>query len=191
MNRTIKTLANEILSNALREGVTETCADDLANLPLPAAAKAYARRGGLKSMINQPKAFQKVNAMLTNPGKVNKFQNYTAAKMDGNFDAESGGKTGTGFKVSEGGAPTMRTPKVALVSSRFNAQQYRAWEANLPEDITAVKVRSHPSTEEMLRQLGFKPVNTGDLAGGFWIKPVNNSPTPQFGRYPDEERDFE
>jgi len=50
--------------------------DDLKDLPLPKAAKAYARRSGLKSMMRQPKEFQKVNAMLMNPGKPDKFKNY-------------------------------------------------------------------------------------------------------------------
>lgn len=50
--------------------------DDINKLPLPKAAKAYARRTGLKSMMNQPKQFQKVNAMLMNPGKPDKMKNY-------------------------------------------------------------------------------------------------------------------
>lgn len=54
--------------------------DDIEKLPLPAAAKAYARRSGLKSMMRQPKDFAAVNAALTNPGKVNKVKNYTAGQ---------------------------------------------------------------------------------------------------------------
>jgi hypothetical protein len=50
--------------------------DDINKLPIPKAAKAYARRSGLKSMMRQPKDFTKVNAMLTNPGKPNKVKNY-------------------------------------------------------------------------------------------------------------------
>lgn len=50
--------------------------DDIDKLPLPKEAKAYARRTGLKSMMDQPKQFQRVNAMLLNPGKPNKMRNY-------------------------------------------------------------------------------------------------------------------
>lgn len=49
--------------------------DDIDQLPLPAEAKAYARRTGLKSMQRQPKDFQRVNAMLTNPGLPDQFAN--------------------------------------------------------------------------------------------------------------------
>lgn len=52
--------------------------DDLRKLPLPAAAKRYARRRGLKAMMRQPRQFQRVNALLTNPGKPDKFKVYTA-----------------------------------------------------------------------------------------------------------------
>lgn len=52
--------------------------DDIGKLPLPAAAKAYARRKGLKSMMRQPKDFTHVNAMLLNPGKPNVWKNYDA-----------------------------------------------------------------------------------------------------------------
>jgi hypothetical protein len=55
--------------------------DDIDSLPLPPEAKAYARRGGLKSMMNQPTAFARVNAMLTNPGKKNKVKNYTVGQQ--------------------------------------------------------------------------------------------------------------
>lgn len=50
--------------------------DDINKLPLPKEAKAYARRTGLKSMMDQPKQFQRVNAKLLNPGKPNKMKNY-------------------------------------------------------------------------------------------------------------------
>lgn len=50
--------------------------DDIDNLAIPKAAKAYARRTGLKSMMDQPKQFQKVNAMIMNPGKPDKMKNY-------------------------------------------------------------------------------------------------------------------
>lgn len=50
--------------------------DDINKLPLPKEAKAYARRTGLKSMMDQPKQFQRVNAMLLNPGKPNVVKNY-------------------------------------------------------------------------------------------------------------------
>lgn len=50
--------------------------DDVWALPLQQAAKLYARRRELRSMERQPKDFVKVNAMLTNPGKPNKFRNY-------------------------------------------------------------------------------------------------------------------
>lgn len=50
--------------------------DDINKLPIPKAAKAYARRTGLKSMMDQPKQFQKVNAMILNPGKPDKMRNY-------------------------------------------------------------------------------------------------------------------
>src|SRR4051812_41993420 len=52
--------------------------DDIGKLPLPPAAKAYARRSGLASMMRQPRDFTRVNAMLTNPGKPNVVKNYTA-----------------------------------------------------------------------------------------------------------------
>lgn len=54
--------------------------DDIDKLPLPKAAKAYARRSGLKSMMRQPKDFQKVNAMLLNPGKPDKFKEYEVGR---------------------------------------------------------------------------------------------------------------
>jgi hypothetical protein len=54
--------------------------DDIDKLPLPKAAKAYARRSGLKSMMRQPKDFQKVNAMLLNPGKPDKFKEYECGR---------------------------------------------------------------------------------------------------------------
>ena len=50
--------------------------DDISKLPLPAAAKRYARRKGLRSMMRQPKDFKHVNALLTNPGRPDKFKNY-------------------------------------------------------------------------------------------------------------------
>lgn len=52
--------------------------DDINKLPLPPAAKRYARRKGLKSMMRQPRDFLRVNAMLTNPGKRNKMRSYDA-----------------------------------------------------------------------------------------------------------------
>jgi len=54
--------------------------DDIDKLPLPPAAKAYARRKGLAAMKRQPRQFQAVNAMLTNPGKPDKFKEYTAGR---------------------------------------------------------------------------------------------------------------
>lgn len=54
--------------------------DDINKLPIPKEAKAYARRTGLKSMMDQPKQFMKVNAMLLNPGKPNKIKNYDVGK---------------------------------------------------------------------------------------------------------------
>lgn len=53
--------------------------DDIGKLPLPRAAKAYARRHGLRSMMRQPRDFQHVNALLTNPGRPDKFKNYDVA----------------------------------------------------------------------------------------------------------------
>ena len=51
--------------------------DDVSSLPLPATAKRYARRCGLKAMMRQPEEFQAVNAMITNPTKPDrKFHNY-------------------------------------------------------------------------------------------------------------------
>ena len=50
--------------------------DDINKLPIPKEAKAYARRTGLKSMMDQPKQFQRVNAKLLNPGKPDKMKNY-------------------------------------------------------------------------------------------------------------------
>ena len=51
--------------------------DDVWKLPLPAAAKRYARRRGLKAMMRQPQEFQAVNAMITNPVlRSRKFRNY-------------------------------------------------------------------------------------------------------------------
>jgi hypothetical protein len=47
--------------------------DDVWKLPIPRAAKLYARRSGLRSMMRQPDDYVKVNAMLTNPGLPNKF----------------------------------------------------------------------------------------------------------------------
>lgn len=55
--------------------------DDVWSLPIPAAAKRYARRKGLASMMRQPKEFQRVNAMLMNPGKPDKWRNYDAGEL--------------------------------------------------------------------------------------------------------------
>lgn len=55
--------------------------DDINKLPLPREAKAYARRKGLKSMMQQPAQFLRVNAALTNPGKPNIFKNYDVGKV--------------------------------------------------------------------------------------------------------------
>ena len=55
--------------------------DDINKLPLSKDAKAYARRTGLKSMMNQPKQFMKVNAQITNPGKPNKVKNYEVGEQ--------------------------------------------------------------------------------------------------------------
>jgi hypothetical protein len=52
--------------------------DDVWKLPLPAMAKRYARRKGLKSMMRQPKDFLKVNAMIINKGKDEGFKNRDA-----------------------------------------------------------------------------------------------------------------
>lgn len=54
--------------------------DDINKLPLPDAAKRYARRKGLATMKRQPKEFSAVNAMLTNPGKPNKVKNYVCGR---------------------------------------------------------------------------------------------------------------
>lgn len=50
--------------------------DDIGSLPLPAAAKRYARRKGLAAMQRQPAEFKRVNAMLMNPGKPDKWKNF-------------------------------------------------------------------------------------------------------------------
>lgn len=50
--------------------------DDIGKLPLPTAAKRYARRKGLAAMKRQPAEFKRVNAMLMNPGKPDKWKNY-------------------------------------------------------------------------------------------------------------------
>lgn len=52
--------------------------DDIGKLNMSPRAKAYARRGGLASMMRQPKDFQKVNAEISNPGKPDKFVNRDA-----------------------------------------------------------------------------------------------------------------
>ena len=54
--------------------------DDISTLPIPASAKAYARRTGLAAMKRQPKEFQKVNAELLNPGKPDKVKNYEVGR---------------------------------------------------------------------------------------------------------------
>jgi hypothetical protein len=41
--------------------------DDIITLPIPGAAKRYARRKGLKSMMRQPQDFAHVNHLLMNP----------------------------------------------------------------------------------------------------------------------------
>ena len=64
--------------------------DDIDSLPIPKAAKSYARRSGLASMKDQPKQFQAVNAMITNPGKKDKFQNYTAGETTGGKNLSKG-----------------------------------------------------------------------------------------------------
>lgn len=65
------------------DGLTER--DDINSLPLPAAAKAYARRKGLKSMLRQPKDFAHVNHLIMNPTwKKNRFQQHAVGtKMGG------------------------------------------------------------------------------------------------------------
>jgi hypothetical protein len=52
--------------------------DDIGKIPIPPAAKRYARRSGMAAIKRQPFEFQKVNAQLTNPGKRDHFQNYDA-----------------------------------------------------------------------------------------------------------------
>ena len=53
--------------------------DDIDKLALPRIAKAFARRGGLKSMMRQPKDFLAVNKVLVNPGlKGDKFKSRDA-----------------------------------------------------------------------------------------------------------------
>jgi hypothetical protein len=59
----------------------EAMRDDINTLPLSKDAKAYARRTGLKSMMDQPKAFMKVNAQILNPGKPNKLKNYDVGEQ--------------------------------------------------------------------------------------------------------------
>lgn len=64
--------------------------DDISSLPLPTIAKQYARRKGLRSMMRQPKDFERVNAVLSNPGKVDKFKSYDAVgKVKNTFSSES------------------------------------------------------------------------------------------------------
>lgn len=59
--------------------------DDIAKLPIPKIAKAYARRTGLKSMMRQPKDFAAVNAKLMNPTwKRNKFKLHSVGQTLGN-----------------------------------------------------------------------------------------------------------
>jgi hypothetical protein len=55
--------------------------DDINKLPLSKDAKAYARRTGLKSMMDQPKQFMKVNAQILNPGKPNVMKNYEVGEQ--------------------------------------------------------------------------------------------------------------
>ncbi len=69
-----RSLAKEIVERLLAER------DDISKVPIPLAAKAYARRHGLRSMERQPKDFRRVNAMLTNPGKPDKFVNSDASE---------------------------------------------------------------------------------------------------------------
>jgi hypothetical protein len=65
-----------------RSGKLErTMRDDINKLPLSKEAKAYARRTGLKSMMDQPKQFMRVNAQITNPGKPNKVKNYEVGEQ--------------------------------------------------------------------------------------------------------------
>lgn len=67
-------MAHEIVERLLCER------DDINKVPIPPAAKAYARRHGLQSMERQPKDFRRVNAMLMNPGKPDKFVNNDASE---------------------------------------------------------------------------------------------------------------
>jgi hypothetical protein len=60
---------------------TEAMRDDINKLPLSKDAKAYARRTGLKSMMDQPKQFMKVNAQILNAGKPNKMKNYDVGEQ--------------------------------------------------------------------------------------------------------------
>lgn len=50
--------------------------DDINRLGLPRLAQAYARRKGMAAIKRQPFEFMRVNALLMNPGKPNKFKNY-------------------------------------------------------------------------------------------------------------------
>lgn len=64
--------------------------DDIGTLNIPSVAKSYARRSGLASMKKQPKEFQAMNAIISNPGKKNKFRNYAAGETtDGKSLAKS------------------------------------------------------------------------------------------------------
>jgi len=81
--------------------------DDINKLNIPSLAKSYARdtaksimrtTGGKAEHVAK---FQKVNAMLLNPGKKNYYQNYDAGETTGGGRATAGGfkrPGGTPFK---------------------------------------------------------------------------------------------
>lgn len=72
-------IASEVAKAKQRAVESLTERDDIGKLPIPAAAKKYARRTFANSWKRQPEQFQKVNAEILNPGKKNHFQNYDAA----------------------------------------------------------------------------------------------------------------
>jgi hypothetical protein len=74
----------EALPAPPQEALESTPRDDIDQLPLPPAAKRYARRGGLKSMLRQPKDFLAVNHQIINPTwKEDKFTVHTVGRVLG------------------------------------------------------------------------------------------------------------
>jgi hypothetical protein len=81
MERNAKNFSMDSMAEALINTLCEG-RDDLQKLPIPALAKKYARRHGLKAISSpqNPRLFQRVNAKLVNPGKPDKFKNYDAGE---------------------------------------------------------------------------------------------------------------